>query len=117
MSIYAKYDVFSKKIEHFGDKVGILVIFLKLCDPTNYISARHFDPAHPIWTSFGLNILVDPRNKPAEFFFIFLKIQNGCRQSKINFSSKSAQKSHFGLANGSRSSDLDKIWQENTTQP
>ena len=35
---------------------------------------------------------------------------------KLNFDKISAQKSHFDLANGSCSSDLDKIWQEHTTQ-
>ena len=36
---------------------------------------------------------------------------------KLNFDKIQAQQSHFGLANGSRSSDLDKIWQEHTTEP
>ncbi len=35
-------------------------------DPTNHISAPHLDPAHPIWTIFGMDILLDPRDKPAE---------------------------------------------------
>ena len=30
-----------------------------------------------------MDILLDPRNKPAGEFFIFLKIQDGCRRSKI----------------------------------
>ena len=83
-------DVFSKKIEHFGDKIGILVIFMKICDftkfdPANYISARHLNLVHPIWTKFGMDIQVDHRNKAAEEFLIFLKIQDGHRRSKIEF--------------------------------
>ena len=35
------------------------------------------------YTKFGMDILHDPRNKPAEEFFIFLKIQDGRRRSKI----------------------------------
>ena len=55
MGLYAKNDAFSKKIEHNGDKIAILVIFMKMCDftkfdPTNYISARHLDPVqNPRW--------------------------------------------------------------------
>ena len=119
-----------------------------------------------------MDILLDPRNKPAKEFFIFLKIQDGRRRSKIcdalyffnvfaitwirfigsrqnlawtyyltlgtslrkNFSffskskmaaggqkSKIGQilphKSHFGSSFGSGSSDLDQIWQVDTTQP
>ena len=45
--------------------------------------AWHLDPVHLIWTKFGMDILVDPRNKPVEGFFIFLKIQDGRRRSKI----------------------------------
>ena len=81
MGLCARNDVFSKKIEHFDDKIGILVIFMKLWDltkfdPTNYISARHLNLIHPIWTIFGMDILVDPRNKAAE---------DGRRRSKIEF--------------------------------
>ena len=43
----------------------------------NHVLARHLDPVCLIWTKFGMDILVDPRNKPAEEFFIFLKIQDG----------------------------------------
>ena len=135
-----------------------------------------------------MDILLDPRNKPAKEFFICLKIQDGRQRSKIcdellccyatllccyatllrleinvfaitwirfigskqnlawtyyltlgtslwknisfflkskmaaggqklNFDIISAQNSPFGLANGSLSSDLDKIWQADTTQP
>ena len=90
MGLYAKNDVSSKKIEHFGHKIGILVIFMKICDftkfdPTNYITARHLNPVHPIWTKFDMNIKVDPRNKAVEEFLIFLKIQDGRRRSKIEF--------------------------------
>ena len=124
--------------------------------------APHLDLVHPIWTIFGMDILLDPRNKPTEEICILLKIQDGRWRSKIefqhNFGSKitfrlgkwiplirfgqnlagryystietslsknfsffsksklasGGQKSHFGLANGSPLSDLDKIWQEHT---
>ena len=52
-------------------------------DPTNHIWARHMDPIHQIWTKFGMDIPLDPRNKPVEAFFIFLKIQDGRRRSKV----------------------------------
>ena len=74
-------------------------------DPTNYISARHLDPVHLIWTKFGMGILLDLRHKMAT------------GGQKLIFDKIYAQKSHFSLANGSLSSDLDKIWQANTTQP
>ena len=88
MGLYAKNDVFSMKIEHFGGKIRILVFFMKICDftkfdPANYISARHLNLVHPIWTKFGMDIQVDHRNKAAEEFLIFLKIQDGHRRSKI----------------------------------
>ena len=37
--------------------------------PPNHVLARHSDPADPIWTKSGIDILLDPRNKPAEEFF------------------------------------------------
>ena len=55
-----------------------------------------------------MNILLDPRNKPVEEFFSKSKMAAGGQ--KLNFDIISAQKSHFGLANGSLSSDLDKTW-------
>ena len=44
---------------------------------------NNLDPVHRIQTKFGMDILLDPRNKPAEEFFIFLKIQDGRRRSKV----------------------------------
>ena len=44
---------------------------------------NNLDPVHRIQTKFGMDILLDPRNKPAKEFFIFLKIQDGRRRSKI----------------------------------
>ena len=44
---------------------------------------NNFDTVHRIQTKFGMDILLDPRNKPAKEFFIFLKIQDGRRRSKI----------------------------------
>ena len=81
-------------------------------DPTNHISAPHLDPVCPIWTIFDMDILLDPTNNPADFLF-FSKTKMAAGGQKLNFGSKS----HFGLANGSLSSDLDKIWQADTTQP
>ena len=44
----------------------------------NHIFAWYLDPAHLIWTKVCMDILLDPRNKPAKEFFIFLKIQCFC---------------------------------------
>ena len=44
---------------------------------------NNLDPVHRIQTKFGMDILLDPRNKPAEEFFIFLKIQDGRRLSQV----------------------------------
>ena len=52
-------------------------------DPANHISARHPDPALPIWTKCGIDILLDPRNKPAKQFFIYRQIQDGHRPVKV----------------------------------
>ena len=49
----------------------------------NECFCNNLDPAHLIWTKFGMDIQLDPRNKPAEEFFIFLKIQDGLRRSKV----------------------------------
>ena len=48
-----------------------------------HIFCNNLDPAHRIQTKFGMDILLDPWNKPAKEFFIFLKIQDGRRRSKI----------------------------------
>ena len=40
---------------------------------TNHIAPRHLNPVHLIWAKFGLDILLDIRKQPAEFF-ISLKI-------------------------------------------
>ena len=121
----------------------------------NHILAWYLDPVHLIWTKFGMDILLDPRNKPVKEFFIFLKIQDRRRRSKIcdalyffnvfaitwirfigsrqnltwtfyltlgtslrkNFSFFSKSKMATGSSFGSGSSDLDQIWQVDTTQP
>ena len=49
----------------------------------NHIFAWHLDPVHLIWTKFGMDKQVDPRNKPVGEFFIFLKIQDGRLRSKV----------------------------------
>ena len=50
-------------------------------------------------------------------FTFFKKFKMAASGQKLNFDKISAQKSHFGLANRSRSSDLDQICQEHTTWP
>ena len=42
-----------------------------------------FGSVHLIWTNFGMDILLDPSNKPAQEFFIYCKVQNGHRGSKV----------------------------------
>ena len=49
----------------------------------NECFCNNLDPAHLIWTKFGMDMQLDPRNKPAEEFFIFLKNQDGPRRSKV----------------------------------
>ena len=49
-------------------------------------------------------------------FSFFLKSKMAAGGQKLNFDIISAQRLHFGLANGSLSSDLDKIRQADTTQ-
>ena len=49
----------------------------------NRISARYLDPVHSIWTKFGMDMLLDPTNKPAQVTKSFydhsnyFKIPNG----------------------------------------
>ena len=38
-----------------------------------HIFAWHLDPVHRIQSKFGMDILLDPRNKPAKEFFFFSK--------------------------------------------
>ena len=52
-------------------------------DTTNHILARHLDLACQIWTKFCMDILLDLKNKSAQEFFIYRKIQDGRRGSKI----------------------------------
>ena len=42
-----------------------------------HIFCNNLKTAHRIQTKFGMDILLDPRNNPAEEFSIFLKIQYG----------------------------------------
>ena len=51
--------------------------------PTNHISARHLVSVNQIWTKLGMDILLDPKNKPAQESFIYRKIQDGRRGSKV----------------------------------
>ena len=58
---------------------------------------NNLDPVHRIQTKFGMDILLDPRNKLVEEFFIFLKIQDGRRRSKIEFRHNFGSKFTFRL--------------------
>ena len=53
---------------------------------------NNLDPVHRIQTKFGMDILLDPRNKPAKEFFIFPKIQDGRQRSKNEFRPAGGQK-------------------------
>ena len=44
-----------------------------------------------------MDTLLDPRNNPVEEFFIFIKIQDGCRRSKIEFRHNFGSKITFRL--------------------
>ena len=59
-------------------------------DPLNHVLARNSDPAHPIWTKSGIDILLDPRNKPVEEFFIYRKIQDDRQWPPLQKITKSA---------------------------
>ena len=48
-----------------------------------HIFCNNLDPAYRIQTKFGMDILLDPWNKPANEFFIFLKIQDDHGRSKV----------------------------------
>ncbi len=69
------------KIQTICDSVDCQIANIN-SDSQIVISAQHFDPVHPIWTKFGMNILLDPSNKPAQEFLIYRKIQDGRRRSK-----------------------------------
>jgi hypothetical protein len=45
--------------------------------PTNHFSAWHLNPVHLIWIKFGMDILLDHKNKSAQEFLINRKIQDG----------------------------------------
>ena len=55
-------------------------------DSTNHSLARHLDLVHQIWTKFGMNILLDPTNKPVEEFLI--QRQDSRRGSNVLKSTK-----------------------------
>ena len=87
-----------------GQKLATRYTFQCFCN--------NLDSVNRILTKFGMDILLDPRN-----FLFFSKSKMAAGGQKLNFDIISAQNSPFGLANGSLSSDLDKIWQADTTQP
>ena len=64
-------------------------------DPQNERFWKNSDLVHLIWTQFGMDILIDPRNKPAEEFFIFLKIQDGRQRSNVKKSAKFNPTNHI----------------------
>ena len=75
-SLRNNFSFFSKsKMATGGQNLRRVIFFQCFCN--------NLDPVHRIQTKFGMDILLDPRNKPAEEFFIFLKIQDGRRRSKI----------------------------------
>ena len=51
--------------------------------PTNHFSAWHLNPVHLIWIKFGMDILLDHKNKSAQEFLINRKIQDGRQGSKV----------------------------------
>ena len=54
---------------------------------------NNLNPVHRIQTKFGMDILLDPRNKPAETFFSKSKMDAGGQKSKIG--QILPHKSHF----------------------
>ena len=67
------------------------------CGGKIHIFCNNLDLVHRIQTKFGMDILLDPRNKLVEEFFIFLKIQDGRRRSKIEFRHNFGSKFTFRL--------------------
>ena len=68
-----------------------------MCGGKNNIFCHNLDPVHRIQTKFSMDILLDPRNKLVEEFFIFLKIQDGRWRSKIEFRHNFGSKFTFRL--------------------
>ena len=69
-SLRKNFSFFSKsKMAAGGQKFATRYTFSMFCN--------NLHPVHRIQTKFGIDILLDPRNNPAEEFFIFLKIQDG----------------------------------------
>ena len=66
-------------------KIAVEIGVFRLIHEALYFCSicNNLDSVHRIQTKFGMDILLDPRNKPAKEFFIFLKIQDGRRRSKI----------------------------------
>ncbi len=83
----------------------------------NYILAQLTVSVCLILTKFGMDILLDPKNKSAQEFLIYHKIQDGRRGPKVQNWPNLTPQWHFGSAFGSRSSDLKKKWHEHTSWP
>ena len=47
---------------------------------SQHISAQRTNTVYPIWTKFGMDILLDPSNKRVKAFLVLLKIQDVCRR-------------------------------------
>ena len=78
-------------------------------DPQNECFWNNLDPVQRIWTKFGMDILLDPRNKLAEEFSFFSKSKMAAGGQRSEIGQISPHKSHFDSAFGSGSSDLDNI--------
>ena len=83
-------------------------------DPINHISARHFNPIHPIWTEIGMDIELDTGNMHADEFLFVLKIQDGRQGQKLNLDKLSVQYGYIRSFNESLLWHLDKICQRHT---
>ena len=83
----------------------------------SHFFCNNLDPVHRIQTKFGMDILLDPRNKPADFFSFFSKSKMAAGGQNSKIGQILPHKSQFGSSFGSGSSDLDQIWQVDTTQP
>ena len=54
-------------------------------DPTNHISALQKDSINLIGAKFSMDILIDPRNNPADFFSFFSKSKMAAAAITANY--------------------------------
>ena len=66
-------------------KIAVEIGVFRLIHEALYFCSicNNLDSVHRIQTKFGMDILLDPWNKPAKEFFIFLKIQDDHGRSKV----------------------------------